>query len=96
MIRKNIRILFVFMSGATSKLDLQTYVNTITQIFLPFLSQQRKINFHLQFVGTQSIAYRSRPLSGDEGTITEYGSVRVTEWPLVDVFVLHPNCCVEY
>lgn len=39
---------------------------------------------------------RSHPLNGDEGTITEYGSVRVTEWPLVDVFVLHPHCCVEY
>lgn len=61
----------------------------------PFLAQQWKINCYLQFVGTQSIG-RSHPLNGDEGTITEYGGVRVTERPLVDVFGLHFDCCVGY
>lgn len=44
------------MLAAKFKLDLQTDVYGSTQFFLPFLSQQRKINCYLQFVGTQSIA----------------------------------------
>lgn len=65
-----------------------------------FLQRRGKINGYLQFVETQSILCGSYPLNGDEGTITEYGHFRVTadfeRWPLVEVFVLDPECCAVY
>lgn len=65
-----------------------------------FFNRREEINGYLQFVETQSIPCGSYPLDGDERTITEYGHFRVTvdlgRWPLVEVFVLDPECCVVY
>lgn len=59
-----------------------------------------KINGYRQFVETQSIRYGSYRFNGNEGTMTEYGHSRVTadlgRWPVVEVFVLDPDCCVVY
>lgn len=64
--------------------------------FCSLFCHKRRKSIAISSLWVHNQWHRFHPLDGDEGTITEYGSVRVTEWPLVDVFVLHPDCCVEY
>lgn len=75
------------------------FAPVVVVFFVVFL-RRGEINGYLQFVETQSILCGSYPLNGDEGTMTEYGHFRVTadlgRWPLVEVFVLDPDCCVVY